>query len=245
MGVRADRLSSRMEALIALVPRCECLADIGCDHGYISIAVAERGLAERVIACDVNEGPLKAADTHIREAGLSDRIDKRLGDGLERIEPREADVILISGMGGRLITRILTEGSSAAKAAASLVLGPQSEVAELRRYLVSEGYYIDDEDMVLEDGKYYPLMRVKRPKNHSVEGGINKQSKQCYNDVELRFGPVLIRKKHPILLQYLQGQQVILERNLRSIEDAGADKDRAKSIRAELKDIGELVKEMS
>ena len=66
-----------------------------------------------------------------------------------------------------------------------------------------EQYYIDDEDMVLEDGKYYPLMRVKRPENRSVEGGINKQSKQCYNDVELRFGPVLIRKKHPIGITHL------------------------------------------
>ena len=232
----AIRLSDRLEAIIRLCPKCETLADIGCDHGYISISAVERHIAERAIACDINEGPLKKAGEHIAAFGLRDRIETRLADGLAALTPNEANVIVIAGMGGHLMGRIIEDGIDVALSADLLVLGPQSEVGEFRKLLVDRGFIISDEDMIEEDGKYYPLIAVKPEASGTPP---------IYSDRELRYGPVLIAKKHPTLFKYLMNLRSVLSRNLESIERAGSSTDRADDIRTKSQMIDDLIKEMS
>ena len=76
------QLSARLEKLIEMAGSGTCAADIGTDHGLVPIELVRRGAFRRVIASDVRKGPLSAAKTHVREAGLSERIELRLGDGL-------------------------------------------------------------------------------------------------------------------------------------------------------------------
>ena len=100
-------MSKRIEKLVELFPGARSVADIGCDHGYTSILLAKAGKAEKIIACDIGQAPLESAKKNILREGLTDRIECRLGDGLEPIKSFEAESVLISGMGGPLMTEIL------------------------------------------------------------------------------------------------------------------------------------------
>ena len=102
-------------------------ADIGCDHGITSIYLIEQGLADHVIAMDINEGPLERAREHVTESGLTEQIELRLSDGAKKLVPGEADTLLVSGMGGALICKILEDSPEIVERVQELVLSPQSE----------------------------------------------------------------------------------------------------------------------
>ena len=107
------RLSKRLETIIGMVSQWAShrgeeisVADVGTDHGFVPAALVERGIAKRALAMDVGRGPLLRAQEHVRKRGLEDRIELRLSDGLTLLSPGEADVVVLSGMGGELILRI-------------------------------------------------------------------------------------------------------------------------------------------
>ena len=154
------------------------------------------------IAMDIGEGPLLAAKTHIAEVGLEDKIQTRRSDGLAAASAEEIDTVLIAGMGGGIVIHILTEGRKVAQSVKDLILQPQSELKEVRRFLCNEGYEIVDEDMVLEDGKYYPMMKVR----YAPE---TKDRRQSVAEHDFLFGPMLLQKKHPVLHAYLLREERI------------------------------------
>ena len=192
-------LSKRLYAVAGLVTEGASVADIGTDHGYVPIYLVESGIASKVIALDVNQGPLNRARMHIVGHGLGDRIETRLSDGLAMIRPGEVDTVIASGMGGPLTIRILQEGKEVADQLNALILQPQSEICRVRRFLTENGYRIEQEDMVLEDGKYYPVMRV-------VHG-----TKEPYEEWEYLYGKRLLEARHPVLLEFLKRELHIKE----------------------------------
>ena len=196
-------LSGRLQAIISMVPENRCTADIGTDHGFVPLSLVSEGIAGRAIAADVRKGPLTRAEAHIREAGLADRIECRLGDGLSVLAPGEAEVIVIAGMGGMLMKRILEDAPEVVKSARFLVLSPHRDVFELRKYLCAEGMRIEDETMVSEDGKYYPVIRASHEEAPSL------------SETELWFGPVLLEKGPEVFMHFLEEQE---GRLLRKIE---------------------------
>ncbi len=185
-----------------------CLADIGTDHGYIPIELVRSGRVPRAIAMDVNRGPLLRAREHIARYGLEDRIETRLSDGLSALAPGEAESIVIAGMGGPLTIRILEEGPKVLADCRELILQPQSEIRQVREYLEQKGYAILEEDMILEEGKFYPMMRAVKS-----AGGQKKMS-----GPELCYGPVLLEKKHPVLREYLDQEERLKLRVLEALE---------------------------
>lgn len=217
-------LSKRLSAVARLVDRCGCVADIGTDHGYVPIFLVESGIADRVIAMDVNKGPLERARLHIAGAGLAGRIETRLCDGLKGLKPKEADTVIAAGMGGGLIIRILSEGKEAVDSLTSCVLQPQSEIAKVRRYLADHGLVIVKEDMVLEDGKYYPVMKA-------VHG-----EPEPYEEYEYIYGKKLLGMRHPILKEFLRREQSLKESiavDLRMHADSGGAKERLEQVSRE------------
>ena len=202
-------LSKRLYAVAGLVTEGASVADIGTDHGYVPIYLVERGIASKVIAMDVNQGPLNRARMHIVGHGLGDRIETRLSDGLARIRPGEVDTVIVSGMGGPLTIRILQEGKEVADQLNALILQPQSEICRVRRFLTENGYRIEQEDMVLEDGKYYPVMRV-------VHG-----TKEPYEEWEYLYGKRLLEARHPVLLEFLKRELHIKESILEQLAGRG------------------------
>ncbi len=155
------QLSKRLQSVADLVENCETMADVGTDHGYIPVYLVFNQKVNKAIAMDVNPGPLKRAKEHIFQYGFQKSIETRLSDGCFALEPGEADVIVIAGMGGALMQRIMEEGEAVAQTAQRLVLQPQSEIGSFRRFLFAHGYGIVAEDMVLEDGKYYPIIAAQ------------------------------------------------------------------------------------
>lgn len=188
-------LSRRMEAVAGLISLCGVLADVGTDHGYIPIAMVQQKKVKKAIAMDLRVGPLERAKKHIAEYGLEDLIETRLSDGVAALSPGEADSIVVAGMGGELVMHILSDGEAVCRGAKELILQPQSELAEVRKYLAEEGYCIRQEDMVLDDGKYYPMMRV-----------IPEPADEL-SEIEALYGPILLREKNPVLFSFLQKEE--------------------------------------
>lgn len=195
------QLSKRMQAVADLAKEVDILADVGTDHAYIPIYLAECGKLKRAIAMDINQGPLARAFEHIQQYAVADYIETRLSDGLEALEPAEADTIVIAGMGGALMKRILTQGEIVAHSAKRLVLQPQSELSAFRYFLSQHGYRIVEEDMVYEERKFYTIM--------AAEPVIEDQrvSGDCLSQTQLKYGPLLIQQCHPVLKLYLQRRQ--------------------------------------
>ncbi len=188
-------LSKRLTMVVDQVPKTETLADVGCDHAYISISMIQRGTVKKAIAMDVNRGPLQRAADNIEQYGYTDQITTRLSNGLEHLIPGEADCIVIAGMGGNLMIQILTEGSECVEKAKDIILQPQSEISSVRHYLHKIGYQIIEEDMCLEDGKYYTVL-------HAVnQSGVLPE--EYPHEYEYRYGKELLDHVHPVLVEYL------------------------------------------
>ena len=196
-GRETVRLSLRLDAVAAFVPEKAAVADIGTDHGYIPIHLIESGRAAKALAMDVGRGPLNRAREHIEamEPQFRERIELRLSDGLKELKAGEADTVVIAGMGGELIIRILDQGRHVWETVKTWVLSPQSEPEQVRQFLAREGFGICREQMVKDGGKYYTIMEVKRGTMPPM------------GEAEYRYGPCLIRDCHPVLLEYLDQEE--------------------------------------
>ena len=199
-----------MLAIANLVDNSKVLADVGCDHAYISINLLEKGKVERIIASDLREGPLNIARDNIRLYGFEDRIETRLCAGLCGYEAGEVDTILISGMGGMLVKEILSESIDVVKMADTLILEPQSDLRVVRAYLKDIGFEIIDEDMLNEGGKYYQIIKAVKSKERIED--CDDLGAMAENE----FGPILIKKKHPVLLEFLKKRKHHFERLLQN-----------------------------
>ena len=188
-------LSKRLQAVADLVSEGLTVADVGTDHGYIPIYLIQTGKCKKAFAMDVNEGPLLRAKAHVMEHGLGEMIETRLSDGVKNLQVGECDAVVIAGMGGALTVKIMEEGKEVFHSLTEFILQPQSELYKVREYLVSQGYCIIAENMVKEEGKFYPMMKV-----------INGTS-EAYSSVELRYGKHLLTGKHPVFKDFLVKEQ--------------------------------------
>lgn len=202
-------LSNRLEAVARLLSKDLVVADVGTDHGYIPIYLIETGKCKNAFAMDINAGPLLRAKEHIAEHGLEKQIEVRQSDGVKALNVGECDSVIVAGMGGALAIKIMEEGKTIFKSLKEFVLQPQSELEKVRLYLCENAYRIVDEDIVFEDGKFYPMMKV-----------VNEQS-ESYRDVEFRFGKLLLKQQHPVLKAFLDKElkkKETIIKNLHSVE---------------------------
>ena len=213
-----QRLSKRLQAVADLLtaPIYDCVADVGTDHGYLPIYLTERGLCKKAIAMDINEGPLGRARAHILESDLEAYIETRRSDGLLALEKGEAQAVVIAGMGGNTMKEILRGGDGILEPDTVLVLQPQSEIRDFRAYLAGQGFRFLAEDMVFEDGKYYPMMKVRK----SCPDGRAEAPAGEFTETELRYGPLLLGQRHPVLREFLLWQREQKERILENLRRA-------------------------
>ena len=192
------KISNRLMTAAALVTQGYTLADVGTDHGYIPIYLLQQKKIPAAIAMDINEGPLERAKEHIALYGLQAYIQTRLSDGVAALKPGEVEAVLIAGMGGGLVMHILKDGEKVCQSAKELILQPQSEIEHVREFLREKGYTILAEDMVYEDGKFYPMMKVQY---------------QGENVEELKlsdlYGGLLLQNRHPVLKTFLKKEKLI------------------------------------
>ncbi len=192
------------------------VADIGTDHGYVPIYLTEQNKAVHAIAMDVRKGPLARAGENIIRFGCSGRIETRLSDGLEKLRPDEADTVIIAGMGGLLTVRILEAGLGVLDTVKECVLQPQSDLDKVRQFLHQHHFRIVQEKMLIDEGKYYTVMRVL----HGEESP--------YTEAEDLYGRYLIDEKDPVLREYLEKQTAVKERLLAALRDKDSEKSRSR-----------------
>ncbi len=162
-------LGKRLAKVASLIEPADTMADVGCDHGYLSIYLVEQKRCRRVIAMDVNKGPLQKARENIQKYGYGDYIETRLSDGLNKLRMNEAEGYVCAGMGGPLALEILWNDRDKIKDMKQIVLQPQSELWMVRRILKQWGFEIEKEDIEYEDGKYYFMMRIRPTENLNME----------------------------------------------------------------------------
>ncbi|MGN0298721.1 MAG: tRNA (adenine(22)-N(1))-methyltransferase [Lachnospiraceae bacterium] len=184
-------ISKRLQMVTSLVTEGNVVADVGTDHGFVPLWLVLHKKVPRAIAMDVKPGPLQRAQEHIREYGLEAYIETRISDGLECLAPNEADSIIIAGMGGPLMIRILQDGQTVLETVKELILSPHTEVAEVRRYLQQAGWAVMEEHMVFDEGKYYVFLRAIHGR-----GDYNTEKDFVY-------GKRLMESKSPIFLDYI------------------------------------------
>lgn len=206
------QLSMRMQAIADMVRAEGRVVDVGCDHGYIPIWLVEQRKCSGAVAADINRGPLARARENIRRHGLSGYIETRLSDGLSAFKPGEGESLVIAGMGGPLVERILSDGRRTAMSFQEIILEPQSEIGHVRSFLQKEGYRIEEENMVLEEGKFYPVLRVVRGQMEPL------------TEAEQEFGPCLLRSKNAVLRQFLIREREAAERLYGKLSEAQSEK---------------------
>jgi tRNA (adenine22-N1)-methyltransferase len=153
--MQLPRLDHRLSTAIPFVREGAVVADVGTDHAYLPIVLTGSERAARAVASDIHRGPIDCAAQHIAEYGLSDRIDTVLTDGLDGIRPYAPTDIIIFGMGGELIARILSDAPWVKDQAIRLILQPMTHAESVRQYLAREGFAIVDEVLSREGIKIY------------------------------------------------------------------------------------------
>ena len=155
-------MDSRLKAIMDFVPSGSRVADIGTDHGYLAIELIKRNIAEFVVASDKNPKPLAAAQKNIKDAGIANNVDLRLGDGLKSLNVGEVDVICIAGMGGALMCEILDASPEIVSKVEKIILQPMNVVDRVRQWTTDNNFYIEDEDLAEVDGIIYEIICLSR-----------------------------------------------------------------------------------
>ena len=204
-------LDSRLLSALPYLSGDGIAADIGSDHAYLPIEIIKRGMARRAVACDINQGPIEAARRNIAAAGLTDRIDTLKTDGLHGVENFHPTDIMIFGMGGELITAILSAAPWIRNPAIGLILQPMTKGEVLRSWLLENGFSILDETLTYED-QYYQTI-------HARFGGETER----YSAEELWFGKRILKGESPHLEGYLRRKCAVLTAVVEGKRRGGAD----------------------
>ena len=210
-------ISKRLLRCGELVPPCGTVADVGTDHGYLAIHLLQSGRCAHVIASDLREKPLASARANAEKFGLSARAEFRLSDGLAGFTPGEFDVLILAGMGGDLITRILEAAPWLEGGAYTLILQPQSAANELRRWLGERRWSIDRELLVRDGGFLYSVLSVRPQGGRPLSPG------------EQYVSPALRREGDPLFPDYLARITHALELTVSGITQSSNPADQARA----------------
>lgn len=186
------QLDARLAAIAAFVPHGTALADIGGDHAYLAATLVMDGIAPRAVVGDLSAGACAAARRTVGAQRLTREIDVRQGDGLSVLTPGEAESIVIAGMGGALITEILSAAPAVLACVQTLVLQPMNSTAKLRRWLYENGWDIVDETLAHAGGHLYEIIRA-------VHGAA-----EMPDEALLSVGVKLFEKRDPLLREHIE-----------------------------------------
>lgn len=232
--MKKTKLDARLLAVASMVRNGAYLADVGTDHAYLPVYLAECKKISGAVASDIHKGPLESADKNIREAGFSDKICTVLTDGLQGLEKYPVTDIAIAGMGGLMIRNILEKAQFLrTENSPHLILQPMQHIPELRRYLGEQGFSVKEEKQASADGKFYQIILAV------YDGTIRE-----YTETELLIGRYNIEHKYENkenFLRLCERQLDVLREKISGLEKGGrsAEKERAlyTAIENECKDL--------
>jgi tRNA (adenine22-N1)-methyltransferase len=213
----AIKLTPRLAALAELVPAGSIVADIGTDHAYLPIYLVQERNCRRVVASDINPGPLGQARETVAAFNCLHKIDLRLGDGLQVLREDDGiDTVVIAGLGGRNIAALLDEGKEKLRQVRRLVLQPMQEAAALRLYLAGHGFALLQEALVLEGRRLYEIILAGPGREEETD------------PFRLAVGPRLLEGQPPLLVRLLREKMRRLKAVRSSLQKARYDAGREK-----------------
>ncbi|MFD2672362.1 tRNA (adenine(22)-N(1))-methyltransferase [Marinicrinis sediminis] len=214
------RISRRLLAIASYVKRGSRVADIGSDHALLPIYLIQQGIALHAWAGEVNLGPMRAARRNVQAYGQSEHIEVRHGNGLDVLsEDDQVDCITIAGMGGGLIVEILQAGREKLAAVKQLVLQPNVGEEAVRRWLVQNGWKLETEEILKEDGKIYEILSAVRAEDAEI-GDVYPDSLTLScglavtQDELFQYGPYLIQHPASAWLEKWQSETHKMEKIL-------------------------------
>ena len=181
-----------------MVPPGETVLDVGTDHGHVLIELVRRKIIPSGTGSDVREGPIRAARNNISKAGLSERIDTILSDGLRDVPSGVAHTLIMTGMGSAIMKDILSVDMQKTFSFDEYVFSPQRDIGGFRTFLAAHDLKITDEEIIKEKVKYYVIIKAR--KGHME-----------LNEFESRYGPLLLKKKPPCLMDFLRSERMRLD----------------------------------
>ncbi len=154
-------MNKRLELIASILPHGRGFADVGTDHGYLPVYMAQHGYSGKIIASDINEGPLSTAVASARQAGVEDRICFRLCDGLDGCGSEDLDTVVVAGMGGDTICGILDRADWVMSRDILLILQPMTKAEVLRYWLTNNDFAICGEWLIEENGEIYQILSAR------------------------------------------------------------------------------------
>ena len=193
------KLSPRLLALTKFIPHNSSVIDIGCDHALLDIYLVKHKQVSKIIASDINENALANAKINIQKYQLTSVIETRLGNGLDPLtELDNIDTIVISGMGAHTIIGIIKNNLKKLTNINTIIIQSNTKNELLRKTMAKLNYIVYDEEIVIDNKKYYIIIKFIRGKHK-------------YTKKELYFGPILLAKKTNIFYNYCQNELKKLE----------------------------------
>ena len=191
------KINDRLKKIGDLVEANSFCLDVGCDHAFLDIYLVQRGENIKAIASDVKEGPLNHARENINKYHLEDKIECRLGNGLDTYSD-DVDTIIISGLGGRSMIGIFKNHLEVLKKVNTIILSPNNYQEDVKRFLCKHHFYLSNEELVKEGKFIYQILVFSR-------------GKRRYSRREYFFGPVLLEKKGKLFDEYYKRELVSRE----------------------------------
>lgn len=201
-------ISKRLLCCASMVQSGSRVADIGTDHGYLGIYLLQSGAARHVIACDLRKDPLENARRNAKLFGVDGEMEFRLSDGLEKILPDEVDTVVMAGMGGDLIQKILSQCPWRKREGLQFILQPQSAGNVLRRWLCEDGFEIQREEPVQDGHFLYTVMDIRQGEPAPLTPGTEYAS------------PALLASGSPLVGNYLARVENALQETVRGLTNA-------------------------
>lgn len=200
------KINTRVDKVLNYIQKGSTVADIGCDHGYVLIKGVTDDIIKSGIGVEVAEGPFNQAKINVHEYNMDDYINIRYGNGLDPVLINECDVCVIGGMGGRLITNILSDNKEKASNFKRLILQPMNSEFILRKYLLENNWVIVDEDILIEDRLYLYII-------------AEKGNMEVHDDFIYEIGPVLAKKNNSGRNKYIKQKIFKLEKILMNLKE--------------------------
>ncbi len=195
------KINDRLKTIGDLADANSFCLDVGCDHAFLDIYLVKRGDNINAVASDVAEGPLEQARKNIKAEKLDKKIEVRLGNGLDTYS-EEIDTVIISGMGGRNMIGIFKNNREVLDKIKTIIISPNNYQSDVKKYLVNNGFYIEDEVMVREKKFIYQIIKFYR-------------GKKKYSKKDMFFGPVFLQKKDKLFHEYygreLKSREILMD----------------------------------
>jgi len=199
-------LSARLETIVQLLRPCAVLADVGTDHGLVPVAAVERGVAERALAVDLRDAPLRNARRNIERAGVAARVVLLQGDGFLPLQNQPVDAAVMAGMSGILMVRLCEAAPQVLATLQQLVVAPNKDVPLVRAWARGNGWHLRDERMVQERGRFFTVCALVKGSGADPAYAVSGWTAEALCLV----GPHLLLRKDPVALGYCAEQRARL-----------------------------------